>query len=235
MNGEGQYVEEGNFLTRFYWVIFSPLKLYSAVAARPSWWQPYLWVSIISVINAAIFFPIQMAIMRLNPSNLPEETLQKTLEGMEKFHYLNFLSTPIVILIAALLFSLVGYILVSILAEKATFKKFFCIYLYASIVVTIGLLLSTMVVRVRGVDSIRSASDAKFSLGLGFLVPPEHRYLEAIFSTLDVFSIWFYILIAVGLMKVFQMTRRAAIVALIPIWLVNLVASLVGARFSKFF
>ncbi len=78
------------------------------------------------------------------------------------------------------------------------------------------------------VDAIQTVADAKFSIGLGFLAPEEGALARALFSSVDVFSIWSYVLIVMGLMYVFEMARRQAIYCIIPLWLLQVLFLFIG-------
>jgi hypothetical protein len=129
---------------------------------------------------------------------------------------------------------LIGYILVSILATHSDFKRFFTIYLYSSIVASAGALLSVLIVRyVRGLETIREVQDATFSFGLGFLAISDNRFIQVILRSLDLFNIWFLVLVAMGLMYVFKMERNHAIMCVIPFWILTVLVMFGGSIMSS--
>ena len=233
MNPENEAGTGGTFLTRFLWTFYAPKNLYADIAAeRAHWWQPWVWVSIINGIIAYFSIPIQIHLARLNPQDVPEEQLQQSLEMMEKFGFLGVISTPVVVLVTSLIIVGISYLVVSVMAEEARFKKYFTLYLYSSIVVSVGILLGTLITRMKGLDNVRSVADASASFGPAVLVSFDQKILHAILSSFDVFYVWFYALMAIGVSYIFKMSSRAAMVVVVPIWLLFVLIALVSARVS---
>jgi hypothetical protein len=173
-----------------------------------------------------------MKLVSLNPQGQPAEQIEQTLEAMEKFGFLGIISTPVVVLITALLVGGISYLLVSLLAEEGSFKKYFTLMLYANIVVAIGQLVGTVLTRMKGVEGIRSIQDATAQFGPALLASPEEKILYPVLSSLDVFYIWFYALLGAGLVSVFRMSVRNAVLVIIPVWLLQVLFALLGSRFS---
>jgi hypothetical protein len=207
-------------LNRFVWIFVSPSKVFADIKdGKAAWWQPWVWLSVIYVIVGYFSKPVQLAVMELNPSNLPPDQLDKQLEIMAGWGYwLQLAATPVILLVMGLAVAGLSYILVSILADRASFKQFFSLNIYAGIVASAATVLATLVVRMKGIDAIQSAADAKFSIGLAFLAPEEGALIRAVLSSVDFFSIWSYVLVVMGVMYIFDMPRRQAIYCVIPLW-----------------
>jgi hypothetical protein len=234
MNEEAGSRETGTFLTRFIWTLQAPKKLYADIASGDArWWEPWVWVSLINMVVAYISIPIQIQLARLNPNNLPAEEVQQTVEMMEKFGMVGVISTPVLILVTSLIVVAISYLVLSVLSEEPRFKKYFTLYLYASIVSSLGLLLATAITRMKGVDSIRSIEDAASSFGPDILVGSDQKILHAILSNFGLFHIWFYVLVAMGVMYVFKLSRGSAIIVVIPVLLLAILVTLITAQFSS--
>ena len=223
---------EGTFLSRFIWTITSPKKMFADVAAGTPWWQPWVWVSLINMVIAYVSVPLQIQLTRMNPNDLPADQLQQTIENMEKFGFLGVISTPVVVLLTTLIIAGISYVVLSVLAESSSFRQYVTLYMYSYIVISIGLLLSTLVARMRGIENIRSYEDAVVSFGPAMLLSPGQKILYPILSTFDLFYVWFYVLMAMGLMQVFRLSQRGAIIALLPLWLIFVLIALLASRLS---
>jgi len=226
---------QGSFFTRFAWAFTSPSRVHYDISADVPWWQPWIWLSILSGIGVWLFYPIQETLIRLNPKGIPEESLEKSIEMMQKFQAIGYLTGAITVLVQSLIMALISYVIVSIFTSQGSFKRLFTLYLYSYIIPSVGAILSFVLARQKGLENIRSMQDARVSLGLSFLVSSEHRYLEAFLNTIDVFSIWFYILMVLGIMTIFRLTRKQAILSIVPIWLISVAFELAGAKFGKMF
>jgi energy-converting hydrogenase Eha subunit F len=235
MNEEVGAGSRGGFLPRLIWTFQSPRQLYEDIASGEAhWWQPWVWVSLINMVIAYMSIPIQVQLTSLNPRDVPEEQLQQTLEAMEKFGFLGVISTPVVVLITSLIIVGISYLVLSVLAEDARFKKYFTVYLYASIVSSVGLLLGTILTVSKGVENIRSIEDASSSFSPAILLPPGNEILRVVLSTgLDVFQVWFYLLVGAGVIHVFGLSKRSAVLVVVPVWLLFVLVSLVSLRLSR--
>ncbi len=222
----------GNFLSRLLDVFVSPKKVFSDIDAGARWWEPWIWVSVLNMIVAYIVIPVQVQLYRLRADQMPKEQFDQTIEKMQSFPiaYLGIIAAPVTVLLVGMIFAAVSYIAVSVLSERASFKKHLTLYLWASMIPTLGMLLSNIIVRVKGVEKIRSMTDAMVSLGPGALVPEGHKILTAVLSTVDVFGLWFYALIAMGVVYLFRLSGRSAILVVLPIWLLSVLMALIGTR-----
>lgn len=208
----------GTFASRFAWALTSPRQLYADIARGAHWWEPWVWNSIFGMVVAWLSIPIQIQIARGNPRGIGAEDLEKSLEMMQKFAFMGVVSTPVAILVAGAVLTAISYMLVSLLAEESSFKKYFTLVMWANIPVVIGQLVGVLVARMKGIESIRSIHDASSSFGPAILADPEkNKYLYPILTSLDVFYIWFYALLVLGLVAVFRMSMRNAVLVVIPV------------------
>jgi hypothetical protein len=218
-----------HFVNRFVWIFTSPTRVFDDVReGRASWWEPWVWQSVLYAIAGVMSMPIQRAVAELNSNDLPPDQLQQQLEMMERFGWVQIVGTPPILLLLGLVLAGITYVLVSILSSRANFKQYFTVTLYASIIGAVSLLVSNLVVRMRGVESIRTVQDAQVTLGLGFLAPEGDTLLFGILSTVNVFTVWSLAVLALGLMHVFGMSRNSAIACVVPWWLISVVFSVVG-------
>jgi hypothetical protein len=218
-----------DFINRFLWIFSAPVKVFDHIAEnKVSWWQPWIWLSIISAVTAFLSAPAQRVVVELNPGNMPAEQLQRQLEMMDKYGNIQLIAIPIVVLVIALIVGGLSYILVSILSEKANFKKFFTIYFYGGIVASLAGVIGAIMVKMKGLETIRAPEDAQFSISLGFLAPPDGLLIKSILSGIEFFSIWALVIIAMGLMRVFDMPRKHAIYCVIPMWVLGVILILVN-------
>ncbi len=224
---------EGNVFSRLCWTIVSPAKLYADIDRSPTWWQPWIWVSVIGMLGLYVAAPVNLAVMKLNLGGQAPEQVQKTIEMMEKYSLVGYFFVPFAALLQALIVSAIGYVVLSIVITQGAFRKYFTLYLYSNIIVSVGAVISSLLVRMKGIDSIQSIRDAMISFGLDFLVPEGHKFLEAVAASINVFSIWSFVIIALGLMHLFRATVNQAILAVIPLWLVNVVFGLIMAAIRK--
>jgi hypothetical protein len=217
------------FFQRVLWIFVSPAAVFDDIKEdRVSWWQPWVASSVILMIVGYFSLPIQRAVAAMNPSNMPPETLEKQLEMLDKYGLLQTLiGTPVTILVIGLISAGLGYILVPILSERARFGRFFTIVLYGGIIASCTAVVNVLVIRMKGVDTLRAPEDAVFSVGLSFLAPAQGVVWKSLASSLELFGIWSLVVVAMGLMRVFEMPRNHAIWCVVPLWLLTFALLLV--------
>jgi hypothetical protein len=74
--------------------------------------------------------------------------------------------------------------------------------------------------------------DAQFSLSLRVLAPEDSAALKGLLGTFEFFAIWGFILLVMGLRRIFGMSLGAAIACLIPVWLISAALAIVGELFG---
>jgi hypothetical protein len=221
----------GNMLSRLTGIFYAPKGVFTDVDRGAPWWEPWIWASIVNMIVSYVVVPVQVQLYRVRGDGLSGAQLEEAIEKMQAFpwKYVGVATAPVTVLFVAVLFSAVSYIAVSALSERAGFKKHLSICLWASIVWWVGVLASTLIVRARGIEEIRTMRDAMAPFGPAAVVTDANRIWLAVLSTLDVFAVWFYVLVAVGVMHVFRMSGRAALLVVIPIWLLFVLFELISA------
>jgi hypothetical protein len=216
------------FINRLQWIFISPNLVFADIKeGKVAWWEPWLWVSIILTVVGYFSLPIQRVVIRMNPSDLTAEQLEKQIELFERFGIFQLLVTPVVLLAVGAAVAGLAYILVSILSAKADFKRFFTLYFYGSVIASLTTVINVLVVRMKGVETLRAPEEAQFSIGLGFMAPTDGAVVKALFSGIEFFSIWSLVVIAMGLMHVFDMPRKHAIYSVIPLWLMSVIVLLI--------
>jgi hypothetical protein len=221
-------------LQRLAGIFVSPKKVFADVDAGAPWWEPWAWGSLLHMVIAYAVLPIQVRLFELTRDTMSPEVYEQRLASMQSFpvKYLGVMTAPITILFVAVIFAALSFIAVSVLSERSNFKKHLAIYLWSSLVASVGVLLSNIVVRMKGLDAVRSYSDALAPFGPAALLPEGGKIWFALLSTLDIFAVWFYVLMAVGVTQVFRLSRSASLLVVVPIWLLSLLIALIGVRYG---
>jgi len=223
------------FLRRFVGIFVSPRRVFADIDSGSSWWEPWVWGSLIYMIVAYLSLPVQVRLFELTRDQMSPEEFERSLAWAQAplAKALAIGAWSVGVLFEGVLFATVSYIAVSALSERSSFRKHLAICLWSSIAASVGVLLSNIVIRLKGIEEIRGVRDAMAPFGPAVLLPDSGgKMWYALLSTLDIFSIWFYALMAVGVMQVFGMSRRASILVVIPVWLVSILIALIGVRFA---
>jgi membrane protein, antimicrobial resistance system len=222
-----------NFVNRFVAIFVSPTRVFEDIRERRvGWVQPWLMVAILYMLVTYLGLPIQRALLELNPAGIAPDQIDKQIEVMDKLGFVWVLLAPIGVLFVSLVVSGLTYIVVTIMSREATFKQYFTLSMFTDVIAILGQLVSVAVVRLRGVDAIADVEEGRFSLSLRTLAPPDSSLLKGLLGSFEFFTLWSFVLLVLGLMHVFKMTRAQAVAVIVPIWIVYVVMLVLGEAFG---
>jgi hypothetical protein len=167
--------------------------------------------------------------MALNPKMTPE-----MMEKAAPFMYAPLVIAPAMALIVALMAAGISYVFVTMQSKEATFKKYFTLILFTNLVYSLGYLITAIILRARGVDSITSPEDLKISLSLRLFAPEANPVVRGLLSSIEFFSIWGLTLVVLGLKRIFNLRTGQAVACMIPLWVIYALLSVLGEVFSGF-
>jgi hypothetical protein len=223
---------KGGFLSSIVDIFVDPFKVFARIDAGLSWWKPFVLVSAVTMILSYLTLPLQQKLIELNPRGLSEEALQKTVEGYGKFAPLGLIMVPIGLIIFYLIAAGVVHLIINIMSSRSNYKKTLSLISFCSIITIIEQIISTVVLRMRGIESVESAADIKFSLSLAPLLGEGKGLLGAALQSLSIFSIWYYVVLILGIAAIFKVSRKAAIIPVLPIWIFGIVMIWIGGKFG---
>ena len=119
---------------------------------------------------------------------MSEEQLQKAVEGFGKFAPLTLITVPIFLIIVFLIMAGIVHLVVNIMSSRSNYKKTLSLISFCGIITIIEQIISTAVLRMRGVESVESAADMKFSLSLAPLLGDGKGLLNAVLQSLSIFQ-----------------------------------------------
>jgi hypothetical protein len=193
------------------------------------WWQPWLIVSLIFMFATWLASPLQLAVMEMSPE----------LEGQDVTGQARVMQTvgivmaPAMALIMTAVIAGLTYIMVTLMSKEATFKKYFALLFFCNIVFSVGYLLTIVILRLRGVESITSPEDMQMSLSLRMLAPEASAFVKGILGSIEFFSLWGLALVVVGLKHIFGLRTGQAVGCVIPLWVLYAAVSVMGEIFMN--
>lgn len=225
-------VPKGGFLSSIVDIFVDPFKVFARIEAGLSWWKPFVLVTVVTTILSYLMLPFQRRLIELNTRGMNEEQLQKAVEGFGKFAPLTLITVPIFLIIVFLIIAGIVHLVVNIMSSRSDYKKTLSLISFCGIITIIEQIISTAVLRMRGVESVESAADMKFSLSLAPLLSDGKGLLNAALQSLSIFSIWYYVVLVLGIAAIFKLSRKAAIVPVLPIWIFGVLMLWIGGKFG---
>jgi Yip1 domain. len=169
----------------------------------------------------AVMAKQQAAALAKNP-NLTQEQLSMMsgfAEKMSKFGAIIFV--PIIAVISAALIWIIG----KFVDTKVTFAAAMMIAVYSGV----PRVIQTIVTAVQGLlmDPASITSPGSVSIGPArFLPDTANAGLAAVLNNLDVFTIWIFVLMAIGIAVVARVPMKRAAITAVLVWLVTLLPSI---------
>jgi hypothetical protein len=222
----------GGFFPSIIDIFADPAKVFARIDAGLSWWKPFVLVTVVTIILAYLNLPFQKKLIELNPRGLSEEQIQKTVEGFGKFGPLTIIMVPIFLIIVYLILAGLVHLAVNIMSSRSNYKKTLCLISFCGIITMLEQIISMVVLKMRGVEAVESAEDIKFSLSLAPLLGESKGLLNAVLQSLSVFQIWYYVVLVLGIAAIFKLTRKAAIIPVLPIWIISVLMLWIGGKFG---
>jgi hypothetical protein len=223
-SGAAQAREEavtGGFVASIFDIFADPMKVFARIDAGLGWWKPFILIAVITILNTYLMMPFQRAAFLLNERGLSDEVLEAQLEQMDTFGFIGLIAAPIFVLIIIVIMAGISHLVINMMTSNASFKKIMSLYVFCGIISTVGQLLRTVVLMVRGVEAIQSSADINITFSLAALFPEMEGILASILESLGVFEIWFYVLLIIGIAAVFKISRAKAFVPAIVLWIIS--------------
>jgi len=205
--GSVEVQEGGNSFTRVFGAIVSPKETFQSIVRRPTWLVPVILVSIFSLGAVVLFghrggwpsyFERQMAansrVQQMNAQQR-QQALQIQLKiGVPATYAVLPVATFVVVLvIASILLGLFN----GIAGAKIGFKTSLGIVAYAYSPGIISGLLAMTVISLKDVTTV-DLQNIVASSAAAFLPDTAPRWMVALLGSLDIFSFWYMILMAIG-------------------------------------
>lgn len=229
---EGVAEVKGGFLQSVLDIFIDPMKVFPRIRAGLTWWKPFILTAIIGIINGYLMLPFQAKRIELNPQGLSPEQVEAGIERVQKFGFVGLLFTPIIFIIIYLVMAGIAHIVINIMSSEANYKKTLSLVSYAGLISILGQIVTTVILRMRGLEGIETMSDMKVSLSLAAFFPGLEGAGYALLESLSIFSIWYYILFLLGTSVIFRMSRSRALGPVIVMWLISFLFVYLGTVFG---
>jgi Yip1 domain len=199
--------EHGNSFARIFGVWFSPKATFQSIVRRPTWLVPVLLLAILSLGAVTLFghrggwpsyFERQMAsnsrVQQLNAQQRQQAMQMQLKIGVPATYVVTPVAPLVLVLVLAAIF--LG-IFNGLAGAKLGFKTSMGIVAYAYSPGIISGLLAILVISLKDPTTIDLQNIVASSAG-AFLPSSSPRWMVALLGSLDLFSFWYMILMAIG-------------------------------------
>jgi hypothetical protein len=188
-------------------VFFSPGKAFADIARRPRWWIPVILIALLGTVYLNIFTQrvgwesvIRPAIERLPNSQTMtvQQREQAIATAARLYKYLGYGGSAVgtlfyVFIVAVMLM----FIFDTMMSASIGLKRMMAIVAYGFLPLIIQTLLSMVVLFLKDPDEFNLQNPLMFNVG-AYLSPDSPAALRALGSSIDLFSLWIIVLLAIG-------------------------------------
>jgi hypothetical protein len=214
-------------LSRVWRVFTQPTAVFTELAATPTWLAPLVLILLLSVGMQLVIGPrLDMAgtirqslAERTSGPKMSDEQMDRTVElGSKTAGVMRWL-TPVTVPLVFLVLGGLYFIGLKAVGSTAEFKPVFATVLHANVpaAVVSSLVMAAAVLKRASFTAQELEGMVKSSLG-ALLPDTAPKPLVALAGLIDVFNIWQWILLAIGLAIVGRVSRGKVIAILVVIW-----------------
>ncbi len=216
-------------LGRLVRVLFSPTRVFEEQREHPTFWLPWI---IVTVIFAALQF-LQRPFQERARALLFEHLGRPAPAGPGAVAaVIGVLGTALTVLILSAIAAGIFYVLISVVGGETTYSRMMTVAIFAWPIAVLQQVLALGVLWMRGVGAIQSVWDAQVSFGLDLLMPSSASlspFLRILLMGIGPLAIWQLAIAATGLKVLGKAKTGSAWTAAIVEWLVVLlVMSAIG-------
>jgi Yip1 domain len=218
-----------SLVARFIGVLTAPRDTFASVAAHPKWFG----MLAVTALLGAIFTALPLTTPEGKQAALEQQVQQRASFGvttdeaayaqMEKMQnvmpYITAGSVLVFSPIMALIFAGILFaIFNAAMGGEASFKQLFSVFLHAGAVSTLSAVLSGAVNYFRG--AVGSVTN------MGALLPmlPEKSFIANLLSTVDLFLVWYVVVLAIGLAVLYRRRTQPIAISLLSVYAVIAIA-----------
>lgn len=206
-------------------IIFEPGKAFAHIKEKDDWWVPFILLVVVTWIFLWTSGP---ALARITAQQMSEMGVDREIPKFVE--YIKYIGAPIGTLIMWLIMSVLIWFLGNSFGADWDYTKALDLYAYSFVVQALRSILTTVILLVRGIPNIMTFKDLTVATGLNLIFSPENPRLYALFSGIEVFTIWQFVLIAYGVSEITGISKKKAAWVSVIIYLVTLGFSVIFAR-----
>ncbi len=218
-------------------VLFSPGAVYGEIKDKPTFWMPWLIVSILFAVVQFLQAPFQTRVREIMIQQAGRDLPAGATGPLAQI--LGAVVTPVVVLVIVAISAAVLYGLTAAFGGEATFKKMLTVTIFLWPLELIRQLLTFAVLSMRGVESINSASDIWVSLGADLLLPADASvgtFLRAVLAGIGPIQVWSMAISAIGINTLTGLEKGKAWTVAVILWLIGVLITAglasIGMRFA---
>jgi len=220
-SNQSSSLPELNAFQKIIGVFFSPAKTFESIDRKPGWFVPVVVILLITIIIAIVANPILLPLRkdkileRMEEQGATPDQMDQMLERIDKSANFGFVFAAIRLIIKLLILTLVVWLIGKIvLGKDASYEKVFSVLSYSYLPWLLGMVVVVILM------IIQKSSNVQFSLASFMPDDKVGTLVYGLVRSIGVFSIWHFIVLAIGMSIIYQLPRNKKIGSLIVLFLI---------------
>ena len=215
-------------------ILASPNRSFEIIRRRTPWLGALLLIAAGTMLLTNLTAPLGIQAIRGQlTEQMPQEQVDAMMAQLEQAaaatRWITLATGPVIGAAGILLQSVFVWLLVVALKGQARFGQSFSLMLHLGVIAHLKGWVNFLVLRLRGLDAIRSQQDLQTPMGLDLLAT-DNPALNAVLASVNPFTIWMLALLSLGTAAIFQIPRTRGLLLAGIYWAAStaLVASIAG-------
>lgn len=213
--------QELNGFQKIIGVFFSPTKTFESIDRKPGWIVPVVVILLITVVISIVANPILLPLRkdkileRMEERGATREQMDQMLERIDKSAKFGFVFATIRLIIKLLLLTLAVWLIGKmVLGGEASYEKVFSVFTYSYLPWALGMVLVVILM------IIQKSPNIHFSLATFLPDEKAGTFVYNLVRSIGVFSIWHFIVLALGLSVIYKLPPGKNIGSIIVLFLI---------------
>lgn len=226
----GAPVAPMGLLSRFIGVITSPKATFQAVVAHPRWFGMLALVTVIVAVGVSLPMTTEAGRQAALDNNVRQmenlgfqvndEMYANMAKGMRFAVYQTFFSILFVgPIISVILAGILYGVFAVLMGGQATFKQLFAVYVHSTVISAAGQLFTGPL------NYFRGSMSSPTNLAVVLPMIDETSFLGRLFGMIDLFLVWWLVLLAIGLGVLYRRRTQPIAIGLFAVYVVIILAA----------
>lgn len=209
-------------LSRLGLFLFTPSKYFASLGEPPYWFAPFVVCAVTMILTAWGTLPFVLrGLEAAIPAGIPPDRLETVLHHVQTGQYLGLILSPLILLLKLTLGAVFLTTLCQLVLVEGEFRRVFSLVVHVMPFSALQALHSVLVLRIRGLETVRSPMDVQVSLGLNLIIRNSSPAIEALLQNINLYEILAFSYLVIGIRTFFHCRRATAASIGVIYWVVG--------------
>ncbi|MFA6542514.1 MAG: YIP1 family protein [Bacteroidota bacterium] len=206
-------------------IFTSPGTLFEGIKEQPRWGVTFVVIAILSVLLGLLLLPFKQEIALSHLSiQLGEVQARQVISSINQIAIGTVLFTPVALVIKWIVITaLIYYSAILFGSQQIKFKGIFSVVVHSELIFILMACVNILILEGKWYSGRRDLTDTQMIIGLEYYFQGagQNIYLVTIARTINTFTVWYGIVLTIGISIVGQLQRWKSAVIVSTLWLLG--------------